>query len=217
MALEQLLKEMAQSVIDGEPEVAVALAQKGIEDGYDPLTMIEQGYGKGIQEVGDLFERGEYFLPHLIIGAKAMQQAMSVLEPELSKRGEARGVLGVAVLGTVRGDIHEIGKSLVRAMMSAAGFRVYDLGSDVPVERFVAAVKENGANIVGLSALLTTTMQGQREVIEALRKEGIRDRVKVMVGGAPVTRAWSEEIGADGYAEDAISAVQLAKRLVAAE
>jgi len=213
MSLEDLLKEMAQSVIDGEPELAVALAQKGLQAGYDPLEMIEKGYAKGIQVVGELFAKGEYFLPHLIIGAKAMQDAIAVLEVELLKHRQTRHTLGTVVLGTVKGDIHEIGKSLVGTMLTAAGFRVHDIGVDVPVERFVDMVKETGANLLGLSALLTTTMQGQNEVIKALREAGIRDQVKVMVGGAPVTQGWANEIGADGYAEDAIGATALAKAL----
>lgn len=214
MTFDELKKQMAQSVIDGEPELAVELARQGLEAGYDPLEMVEQGYTTGILEVGELFARGDYFLPHLIIGAKAMQDALAVLEPEMVKRQERQRMLGVAVLGTVQGDIHEIGKSLVRTMLTASGFRVHDLGADVPVERFVATAKEAHANIVGLSALLTTTMQRQRDVIAALGTAGIRDRVKVMVGGAPVTEEWARQIGADGYAQDAIGAVEVAKRLV---
>jgi methylmalonyl-CoA mutase cobalamin-binding domain/chain len=143
-----------------------------------------------------------------------MQNAMEILEPELKARSQEIKVAGKVVIGTVQGDIHEIGKSLVGTMLAANGFQVYDLGVDVPVEKFVEKAKETGANLVGLSALLTTTMAVQAEVVEAFKKAGLRGQVKIIVGGAPVTRGWAEEIGADGYSEDAIGAVDLARRLV---
>ena len=142
-----------------------------------------------------------------------MKRAMEILEPELKARQEALETPGTVVMGTVKGDIHEIGKSLVATMLSANGFKVYDLGVDVPISTFINKIKETNANLLGLSALLTTTMTMQREVIKTLIAEGLRDQVKVMVGGAPVTRSWAEEIGADGYAEDAMGAVALAKKL----
>jgi corrinoid protein of di/trimethylamine methyltransferase len=167
-----------------------------------------------MEVVGQKFSDGEYFLPNLIISAEGMKNAMELLEPKLRELQQARTTLGKVVIGTVQGDIHEIGKSLVGTMLSANGFTVYDLGVDVPVEDFIAKIKETGANVLGLSALLTTTMEVQREVMEALKREGLREQVKVLVGGAPVTSGWAEEIEADGYAEDAIGAVQVAKRLV---
>ncbi len=209
-----LLQEMAQSVLEGNAEQAAGLARKALEVGLEPMTAIEQGYAPGIREVGDRFERGEYFLPHLAMGAEAMKAALAVLEPELARRREERTTLGRVVIGTVAGDIHEIGKTLVATMLAANGFAVTDLGVNVPVEGFVETVRREKAQLVGLSALLTTTMLVQKEVIQALAEAGLRDQVRVMVGGAPVTAAWAEEIGADGYAEDAISAVRKARELL---
>ncbi len=214
MSKEELLTAMAESVIEGEMERAAELARRALEEGMDPLEAIEQGYARGIREVGERFARGEYFLPHLAMGAEAMKAAMAVLEPELARRQKERITLGRVVIGTVAGDIHEIGKTLVATMLSASGFAVTDLGVDVPTRRFVEAVREERPQILGLSALLTTTMLVQREVIAALREAGLRDQVKVMVGGAPVTQAWADEIGADGYAEDAIGAVRRARQLL---
>jgi corrinoid protein of di/trimethylamine methyltransferase len=178
------------------------------------MAIIRQGLMPGMDVVGEKFSSGEYFLPDLIIAADGMQQAMELLEPKLQANQQTLEVAGTVVLGTVKGDIHEIGKSLVGTMLSANGFKVHDLGVDVPTEKFVAVVKETGANLVGLSALLTTTMTVQGQVIEALNEAGVRAQVKVMVGGAPVTRSWAEEIGADGYAEDAMGAVAMARNLV---
>ena len=160
------------------------------------------------------FARGQMFLPDMMASAEAMRAAMAVLEPELTRLGTERSMAGVVVLGTTKGDIHEIGKILVGTLLTANGFRVHDLGVDVPGERFAAKAKELDADIVGVSALLTTTMRNQKGVIESLEKAGLRSQVKVMVGGAPVTRAWASEIGADGYAKDAMSAVVLARELM---
>lgn len=211
-----LLKQITISLVDGDPDLTVSLTRQALQAGLEPMTIIEAGLVPGMNIVGEKFSKGEYFLPHLIISAGGMQQAMELLEPELRARSQQMKVAGKVVIGTVHGDIHEIGKSLVGTMLSAAGFQVYDLGVDVPAEDFVAKVKETGAQLVGLSALLTTTMVVQKEIIEALSSAGLREQIKVMVGGAPVTRSWADEIGADGYAEDAIEAVQLAVKLVAA-
>ena len=212
---QEILERLAQSVVDGEPEDAEELAQQALDQGLDPLACINQGLSPGIDRVGALFASGEYFLPDLIIGGDAMKAALAILEPALTG-GESRKVVGRVVLGTVEGDLHEIGKTLVGTMLTANGFQVFDIGVDKPASEFVAAVKENGATLVGASALLTTTMLHQQEVVEALKEAGIRDSVKVMVGGAPITDSWAQQIGADGYAEDAISAVALAKKLVGA-
>ncbi len=212
---ESILDKLTQAVVDGEPEEAEELAHQALEEGLDPLTCINEGLTPGIDRVGELFATGEYFLPDLIIGGDAMKAALQVLEPALTgDRG--RDILGHVVLGTVEGDLHEIGKTLVGTMLTANGFQVTDIGVDKPASEFVAAVQANGATLVGASALLTTTMLHQREVIEALQEAGLREQVKVMIGGAPVTESWAEKIGADGYAEDAIAAVVLAKRLVGA-
>jgi len=208
----EMYEKLAQAVIDGEPEDAEELAKQALNQGLDPLTCINEGLTTGIQRVGELFSSGEYFLPELIIGAEAMKKGLAVLEPAMVG-DQSREVVGRVVLGTVEGDMHEIGKTLVGTMLIANGFQVFDIGVDQSAEQFVAAVKENNADIVGASALLTTTMLQQKKLIEALEEAGLRDQVKVMVGGAPVTTNFSSEIGADGYAEDAISAVDLAFRL----
>ena len=214
---QDLYDQMKQSVIDGEVEDAERLAQEGLDAGLAPGDILDSGFVKGIEEVGDLFGRGEFFLPELVQGAEAMKAAVAVLQPALDAAGGERKSLGVAVAGTVAGDIHEIGKTIVCSMLSAAGFTVSDVGCDVPVETFIAKCKEVDADLLLLSALLTTTMPNQQKTIEALKEAGLRDRVKVMIGGAPTTRAWADEIGADGYAEDAIEAVNAAKALLGAE
>jgi len=208
-----IYNQLAQAVIDGEPEYAVALARKALGLGLDPLACINQGLTKGIQHVGALFSSGEYFLPELIIGADAMKAALDVLEPAMVG-GQKREIAGKVVLGTVKGDLHEIGKTLVGTMLTANGFKVIDIGVDKTSEEFIKAIQETGATLVGASALLTTTMLQQKKLVEDLIEAGLRQQVKVMVGGAPVTASYAKEIGADGYAEDAISAVDLAFRLV---
>jgi corrinoid protein of di/trimethylamine methyltransferase len=213
---EELFNKMAQSVLDGDSDVAVSLAQQAIEANIDPLEAITKGYVVGVNQVGESFAKGDAFLPELVMAGEAMKAAVNALEPEMKKRGSKRIMLGKVVLATVEGDIHEIGKSLVGTMLSASGFEVFDLGVDVSAEKIIAKVKEVDADLVGLSALLTTTMVKQKEVIDELDKLGLRKKVKVMVGGAPVTRDWVQKIEADGYSEDAIGAVGLAKKLVGA-
>jgi len=208
---------MAQTIIDGEDEDAARLAQEGLDAGLDPADILDKGYVKGIEEVGDLFAKGEFFLPELVQGAEAMKAAVAILEPALEASGGESRSLGSAVAGTVAGDIHEIGKTIVCSMLSAAGFKVVDVGCDVAIETFVEQVKETKPDLLMLSALLTTTMPNQAKTIEALKEAGLRDGVKVMIGGAPTTRAWADEIGADGYAEDAIEAVNAAKGLLGVE
>lgn len=212
----ELFQEMAQSIIDGDSEVAVTLAQRAVETGVDPLEAIANGFVVGVNKVGDAFACGEAFLPELVMAGEAMKAAISTLEPEMQRRGTERQILGKVVLATVEGDIHEIGKSLVGTMLSASGFQVFDLGVDVPTPRIIAKVREVNANLVALSALLTTTMVKQKEVVDTLNQEGLQGKVKVMVGGAPVTRDWVQKIGADGYSEDAIGAVNVAKQLAGA-
>lgn len=211
----ELLSQITASLVAGDPDAVVDGTRKALAAGVEPLAIIDGGLVPGMRIVGDKYSTGEYFLPNLIVSASGMKQAMAVLEPELKARRQQLKSAGGVVIGTVRGDIHEIGKSLVATMLAANGFEVHDLGVDVPVEKFVDTVKQSGAVLVGLSALLTTTMGGQKTVIEALRAAGLRERVRVMVGGAPVTQKWATEIGADGYAQDAVAAVDLATRLVA--
>jgi corrinoid protein of di/trimethylamine methyltransferase len=213
MSNEALFKEMQEAVIQGDVEGAKDLAEKGLAAGIDVNQMLDEGYVKGIERVGQLWEDGEYFLPELVRGAEAMKAALSVIEPAIVAGGQDRRLLGRAVIGTIEGDIHDIGKTLVAAMMTAYGFEVHDLGADVPVATFVAKAKETGANLVCMSALLTTTMIGQKKVIDLLKEQGVS--AKVIVGGAPVSQGWADEIGADGYGESAVAAVEVAKGLVA--
>ena len=212
----ELFESMAQSVIDGEVEDAERLARQAIEQGVDPLDAINRGFVIGVNHVGAEYAAGEMFLPDLVLAGEAMKAAVAVLEPEMQRRGTKRQMLGTVVIGTVEGDIHDIGKTLVATMLSASGFQVYDMGVDVPVQTFLEKARETSADVVGLSALLTTTMVKQKDVIEALEEAGLRPQIKVMVGGAPATRTWAEEIGADGFSEDAIGAVAVAKELVGA-
>jgi corrinoid protein of di/trimethylamine methyltransferase len=210
---QEMFDKLAEAVIKGETNNAEALAKEALEKGLDPLQCIAEGLTKGIQKVGELFASGEYFLPELIIGADAMKTALDILEPALIC-DQAREVVGTIVLGTIEGDLHEIGKTLVGTMLTANGFKVIDIGVDKPASEFIDAVKESGANLVGASALLTTTMIRQENLIGALKEAGLREQVMVMVGGAPVTESYAKQIGANGYAENAISAVDLAMRLV---
>jgi 5-methyltetrahydrofolate--homocysteine methyltransferase len=210
---EEIYEKLAQAVIDGEVDDVIELANQALDDGLDPLTCINEGLTKGIQRVGELFSSGEYFLPELIIGADVMKAGLDILEPAMLA-DQKREVAGKVVLGTVKGDLHEIGKTLVGTMLTANGFQVIDIGVDKSSADFIAAIKEEEATIVGASALLTTTMLQQKELVKAIEEAGLREQVKIMVGGAPVTASYANEIGADGYAEDAISAVDLARKLI---
>lgn len=209
-----LLVRMAQSIIDGNKDDAQALAKKAIETRMNLTEVIESGYVPGIQKVGQLWEEGEYFLPELITSAECMKSAMAVLQPELDKSQIETQSLGRIVIGTVEGDIHDIGKNLVASMLSANGFEVIDLGADVKIETFLKKAEEVNADLICLSALLTTTMLGQKRLIQQLEERGFADRFIVMVGGAPVNQNWADDIGADGYAENAMTAVRAAKTLL---
>ena len=211
---DELFESMKQSIIDGDPDRAKELSQRVLAEGIPPLDAINRGFVPGLNVVGEQFQQGEMFLPDLVLAGEAMKAATAILEPEIQKAGATRETLGKVVLGTVKGDIHEIGKTLVGTMLSASGFEVFDLGVDVPSEKFAVKAMELNADIVGVSALLTTTMTGQKGVVEALERHGLRPRVKIMVGGAPVTRSWANEIGADGCGKDALAAVALAKSLM---
>jgi corrinoid protein of di/trimethylamine methyltransferase len=211
---DDLFSTMRRSIIDGAPDTASTLAQQAVAGGVAPLDAINNGYVPGMHDVGEQFARGQMYLPDMMASAEAMRAAMSVLDPELTRLGTERPMAGVVVLGTTKGDIHEIGKMLVGTLLTAHGFRVHDLGVDVSGDKFAGKVRELNADIVGVSALLTTTMRNQKTVVEAITNAGLRSQVKIMVGGAPVTKRWAEEIGADGYAKDAMSAVALAQDLM---
>jgi trimethylamine corrinoid protein len=200
--------------VAGEKDRAVELAGEAVRAGLDLLEVIDKGYVRGIQEVGELWEKGEYFLPELISSAECMKAAMAVLQPELRKARIDAPSKGRVVIGTVEGDIHDIGKNLVASMLQAYGFEVHDLGADVKLGRFIEKAEETRADFICLSALLTTTMLGQKRLIEKLKAESLSGRFRVLVGGAPVTEKWAADIGADGYAENALAAVRLAMKLM---
>jgi len=195
---DEVLREIAEAVVNLDVDGALEASKRALSMGVDPVDIVERGVSEGLRVVGDKFERGEFFLMHLIIAAETAKRVMEeVVEPVLLGRRSGKR-LGVVVIGTVEGDIHDIGKSLVATMLKAAGFEVHDLGCDVPVDGFVKKAKEVDADIVAASALLSTTMRVQRDLVRALEEAGMRGRVKVLLGGAPVTREWAEEIGADG-------------------
>jgi trimethylamine corrinoid protein len=208
-----LFAKQRQAVLDGNVKAAADLAREAVAAGVDLNACIDEGYVSGIHEVGRLWEEGEYFLPELMQGADAMKAAMDVIRPKLLEAGAAGGSGARVVIGTVQGDIHDIGKTLVATFLEANGFHVVDLGRDVPLNDFVDAAERESARLVCLSALLTTTMPGHGQVIELLKKKGLKEKTAVMVGGAPVTRAFAEQIGADGFAVNAVEAVAEARRL----
>ena len=212
--MEERFGAMRQSIVDGAAEQATSLAKEAVAKGMDPLDAINLGFVPGMNYVGEQFAARQMFLPDLVMAGEAMKAAVAVLEPEMQKRGVHREMLGTVVLGTVQGDIHEIGKTLVGILLTASGFEVHDLGVNVSADLFAQKAREVNADIVGVSALLTTTMVKQRGVVEAIQARGLRPRVKVIVGGAPASRKWADEIGADGYGQDAVAAVALAKSLV---
>ena len=210
---EEVLKELADAVISCKKDVVLAAVDKAKGEKIDPSEMIEKGLSAGMNEVGVLFERGKLFLPHVMMAADAMSAGVAALK-DLMPEGASNSTLGVIVNGTVEGDVHDIGKSIVSTMLQSAGFEVYDIGRDVPTQNFIQKAKEVNADMIGISALMTTTLQGQRDIIELLKEEGLRNRIKVMVGGAPATQAWADKIGADCYAENASEAVAKAKELL---
>ncbi len=207
-----MLDDLKQAVLEGDQEQAVALTEKALAEGTDAGRILNDALIAAMDIVGGEYERGDRYVPEMLISAEAMKGAMGILRPKLAEAGvKSRGKV---VLGTVEGDLHDIGKNLVIMMLEGAGFEVEDLGIEVPAERFVEAVREHQPELLGMSALLTTTMVYMPDVIKALDEAGLRDRVKVVLGGAPVTQEYSDKIGADGYAADAASAVELVKRLV---
>jgi dimethylamine corrinoid protein len=208
-----LFKEMADAVIEGDEEKSVALAKEALAKGVDPTEAIEKGFAEGMKEIGRLFEKLEIYLPQVIISADAMVAGVEVFREHLIAKG-GQAAPRTVLLGTIQGDVHDIGKNIVKIMLESNGFKVHDLGRDVPVLEFIEKVKELNPDIVGVSALMTTTMVYMPRLIEALRENGLREKVKVMVGGAPVLPEWAKRIGADGYGESAAEAVRVAKKLI---
>ena len=213
MTQEQFFKEISDAIVNLEKEKAIELAQKAVNENMNLLEVIEKGFGDGIRRIGDLWEEGEFFLPELMLGGTIMQESMEILLPKLKSGGEHISS-GTVVIATIEGDIHSIGKTIVGTMLSANGFEVYDLGADVPAEHIVETAIENNADVIGVSALLTTTMFGQKKIVEILEKKGIRNKYKVIIGGAPVNQSWTEECKADGFAGSAVEAVKLVKKLL---
>ncbi len=207
------LNQLYEAVLNGDQKTAVAITQEALASGVDPMELITNYMVPAMDKVGSLFECEEYFVPELLLSARAMKGSMELMRPLLAASGAQPA--GRVVIGTVKGDLHDIGKNLVASMLEGGGFEVMDLGADVSPEKFIAAIRERGANIVCLSALLTVTMPSMKTTIEALKQAGVREQVKVMVGGAPVTQQFADEIGADGYSDNASAAVALARRLTA--
>src|SRR2546425_7666027 len=208
---------IARALILGDRETVGRMTREGLERPIDPKALIFKGLIPGMDVVGEKFRRNEYYVPQVLLSARAMYAGLDLLKPFITAGAKADDYRGVVVIGTAQGDLHDIGKNLVAMMLEGAGFKVVNLGRDVAPEKFVAAVEEHTANVVGISALMTTTMPAMKRTIDALIKAGLRDRVKVMVGGAPVSQAFADEIGADGYAKDSTLAVVRAKELLGVE
>jgi 5-methyltetrahydrofolate--homocysteine methyltransferase len=205
---------MARALILGDKDTVFAKTQEGLARAIKPTDLIFKGLIPGMDVVGEKFRRNEYYVPQVLLSARAMYAGLDILKPLITASGSASESLGTVVIGTAQGDLHDIGKNLVAMMLEGAGFKVFNLGRDVAPEKFVAAVQEHSADIVGISALMTTTMPAMKRTIDALSKASLRERVKVMIGGAPVSQAYADEIGADGYARDSTLAVIKAKELM---
>jgi 5-methyltetrahydrofolate--homocysteine methyltransferase len=210
--METVIKEIYDGILNGNQKVVPVKVNEALDAGMDPAYVLNEGMVAAMAEVGRLFEEGEYYVPEMLIAARAMQAGLAVLKPRLVQSDFKSA--GKVAIGTVKGDLHDIGKNLVSMMLEGAAFEIVDLGTDVSPEKFVEAVQTSGANLIAMSALLTTTMPNMKNTIEALQAAGIRDKVKVMIGGAPVTDSYAQQIGADGYSPDASRAVALAKSLV---
>jgi trimethylamine corrinoid protein len=213
MEMKEWLEKAAQSILDQDEEAAREIATKSLEDGMDPVEMINDGFAAGIRKMGDLFDRGEVFLPGLIIASDAMVAAVEILEEALP-RDKRQEKLGVIVIGTVEGDIHDIGKGIMVTLLRVHGYEVHDLGRDVPIEEFVKKAKEVNADVIGSSAMMTTTQIGQKKLEEALKNAGMRDQVKTMVGGAVATDHWAKRIGADFFGETPSDTIDKLRRIL---
>jgi corrinoid protein of di/trimethylamine methyltransferase len=218
MSEDDYIEEIKEIIIDGDDEAAAEVVEEALAAGVDPLDILNNGLMAGADVVGERFETGEFFLPELMLTGRALKAAMAVLDPSLqavyAKNPDLQKQSGTVVIGTVHRDIHDIGKNMVSSMLTASGFEVHDLGVDVPIKTMLAKAREVNADIIGCSALLTTSMPIMRDLLKLLEATGEREQFKVIVGGAPVTPAYAEEIGADGTAENAVAAVQLAQRLI---
>ncbi len=214
MEKEERLEQLKQALLEMQKENVTAYTKESLDEGLEPLEIIDRGLLPGLNAVGKQFENEEIFLPELMMSAMIFQDAMTILQPRIKAMGGAARKKGVVVMGTVKGDMHYIGKNILRLLFEISGFEVHDLGVDVEPLKFVRTAREVQADIIALSALLTTTLIGQKDVIEALQGQGIRQQFRVMVGGGAVTKSWAEQIGADGYAETAYAAVEMAESLL---
>jgi corrinoid protein of di/trimethylamine methyltransferase len=212
--METILRQIEQAVIDGDRAAVLERVRAAVDAGVEPELVISRGLTPGLYAVGEKFDAGEYFLPDMMLAAEAMGAAVELLDPLIQGRSSGEAKAGRVVIGTVRGDLHSIGKDIVIMMLKASGFQVFDLGVDVPSERFVEQVQQQQADLLGISALMTTTIQEQKQIIERLKAAGLRSQVKVIVGGAPLSEEWAAKIGADAYAPDAIAGVKKAKALL---
>ena len=208
-----MLNELRDALINLDMDKTLELVKKAIDQGFKPIEIINS-MAEGMRVIGGRFEKGEYFISDLIVSSEIFKEAMNILEPLIMKEKEVVKPIGRVIIGTVEGDIHDIGKNLVATMLKVNGFELIDLGVDVPPQKFVEAVKQYNPDIVGMSALLTSTMINMKKVIEALEKEGLRDKVKVIVGGAPITEEFAKRIGADAYGENAVVSVDICKKLM---
>jgi corrinoid protein of di/trimethylamine methyltransferase len=208
------LKKLYEAVLNGDAKTAKEVTQEALAAGSDPLDLVNDQMVPAMDEVGRRFEANEYFVPELLISARAMKGALDLIRPLLTARGDQPA--GRVAIGTVKGDLHDIGKNLVASLLEGGGFEVIDLGVNVPPEKFIETVQTKNANIIAMSALLTTTMPAMKTTIDALKQAGVREKVKILIGGAPITQKYADEIGADGYSENAVGAVALAKKAVAA-
>lgn len=212
--LELTIGQLRDAIVAIDADKAREVAQRGIDDGLDPLDMINEGVRSALDLMGERFALGDIFLPEIVLGSKAADAALGVLEPELLRRGSSAEKLGKVLMATVKGDIHDIGKNIVTLLMKAANLEVVDIGADKAGEEILAAAKEHKVDVIGLSALLTTTMPRIKEMLELLQESGVRDQYKVIVGGAPVTQEFADVVGADGYGSDATRAVDVTKKLL---
>ncbi len=214
MSHEEILRNLADSVISGDEEKAKDFAKKALDAGIDPLTAINEGLMRGMSQVGDDFSKLKIYLPEVMMAAEAMKAALSILEPAALQKGAGALKKSKVVIGTITGDIHDIGKNIVAMLLRANGFEVYDLGRDVPIDDLIRKAEEVGADIIAASTLLSTSMPYMEDLVNLLKERGLRDKYIVMVGGGPVTREWAASIGADGYGDDGEEAVKVAKELL---
>lgn len=214
MSKDAVLSKLQLAIEEYDSDMAEEAANEALEAGIDPIEAIQSGLSKGMNTISDLFDEGELFVPQILLAAEAFEKAVAILTKSISEEEKSKATVGKVLIHTVQGDIHDVGKNIVKTMLSASGFEVIDLGRDVPVDEVIAKAKELKVDIVAGSALMTTTMPAQRDIVKGLAEEGIKDNIKCLFGGAPVSQQWVDQIGADGYADNAAEAIKAAKELV---